>query len=102
MVPKLLLRVSVRGLHNSLASDPNNGGIKKERYKENNIIIRNSTLLTFWPPQLKQVSALYKVMCCYECCIYAKIIHASLLYWRDCYLKKTQRSKPKSSKQKAW
>ena len=76
MVPKLLLRVSVRGLHNSLVSYPNDGGIKMARYEENNIIIRNSTLLTFLPPQLKQISSQYKVMCGCECCISAKIIHA--------------------------
>ena len=31
LVPKLLLRVSVRELHNSLVSDPNDGGIKDSR-----------------------------------------------------------------------
>ena len=29
LVPNFLLRVSVRELHNSLVSDPNDGGIKK-------------------------------------------------------------------------
>ena len=38
-------------------------------------------------PQLKQISARYKVMCGCEYCIYAKIIHSSLLSWRDRYLK---------------
>ena len=34
------------------------------------------------------MSARYKVMCGYECCIYAKSIHSSLIYWRDRYLEK--------------
>ena len=40
------------------------------------------------PPQLKQMSARYKIMCGCECCISAKNIHSSLLSWRGRYLKK--------------
>ena len=32
LVPKFLLQVSVRELHNSLMSDPNEGGLKDARY----------------------------------------------------------------------
>ena len=32
LVPKLLLQMSVREQHNSLVSDPNDGGIKDARY----------------------------------------------------------------------
>ena len=63
LVPKLLLQVSVRELHNSLVSDPNDGGLKDARYKGDNIIISDSTLRSLFPPQLKQMSARYKVMC---------------------------------------
>ena len=31
LVPKLLLQVSIRELHNTLVSDPNDGGIKDAR-----------------------------------------------------------------------
>ena len=41
---KLLLRLSVRELHNSLFSDPNDGGLKDKRDEEYNIIISYSTL----------------------------------------------------------
>ena len=41
-------------------------------------------------PQLKQMSARYKVMCGCEFCIYAKSIHSSLLSWRERYLKKSK------------
>ena len=39
LVPKLLLQVSVRKLHNSLLSDPNDGGLKDARDKYGKIII---------------------------------------------------------------
>ena len=41
---KLLLQVSVREIHNSLVSDPNDGGIKDARDKYGKIIISDSTL----------------------------------------------------------
>ena len=44
LVPKLLLQVSVRGLHNSLVSDPNYGG-NSERNVESLIIILPSSFL---------------------------------------------------------
>ena len=49
--------------------------------------ISDSTLRLLLPPQLKQMSAQYKVMCGCECCIYSKHIHASLLSWRYRYFK---------------
>ena len=84
----MLLQVSIRELHNSLVSDPNDGGLKDARDEDDNIIIRDSTFPSLFPPQLKQMSARYKVVGGYEYCIYDKIIHPSLLSWRDRYLKK--------------
>ena len=88
LVPKLLLQVSVRELHNSLVSDPNDGGLKDARDEDGKSIISDSTLRSLLPPQLKQMSARYKIMCGCECYISAKSIHSSLLSWRDRYLKK--------------
>ena len=88
LVPKLLLQVSVRELHNSLVSDPNDGGLKYARYGDGKIIISCPTLRSLLPPQLKQMSARYNIMCGCECCISARSIHSSLLSWRDRYLKK--------------
>ena len=90
LVPKWFLQVSVRELHNSLVSDPNDGGLKDARDEDGKIIISDSTLRSLLPPQLKQMSARYKVMCCCECCISAKIIHSSLLFCRDKYLKNSK------------
>ena len=78
----------VREIHNTLVSDPNDGGLKEVRYEENNIIISASTLRMVLPPQLKKISAQYKVMCGCECCISDQSIYASLLSWCDQYLKK--------------
>ena len=53
----------VRELHNIIVSDPNDGGIKDSRGEDDNIIITDSTLFSLFPPQLKQISARYKIMC---------------------------------------
>ena len=52
LVSKLLLQVSVRELHNSIVSDPNDGSIKYARDKDDNIIISDSTLRSLLPPKL--------------------------------------------------
>ena len=54
LVTKLLLQVSVRELHNSPVSDPNDGGLKDARDEDGNIIISDSTLRLLLPPQLKK------------------------------------------------
>ena len=90
LVPKLLLQVPVRELHNSLVSDPNDGGLKDARDEDGKIIISDSTLRSLLPPQLKQMSVSYKIMCGCECCISAKSIHSSLLSWRDRHLKSSR------------
>ena len=90
LVPKLLLQVSVRELHNSLVSDPNDGGLKDSRDEDGNIIISDPTLRSLLPPQLKQSSARYKIMCGFDCCISTKSILSSLISWRDRYLKNSR------------
>ena len=59
LIPKLLLQVSVREIHNSLVSDPNNGGLKDSRDEDGKIIISDLTLRSLLPPHLKQMSARY-------------------------------------------
>ena len=65
LVPKLLLQVFVRELHNSLVSDPNDGGLKDARDEDGKIFISDSTLRSLLPPQFKKMSARYKIM--YSC-----------------------------------
>ena len=45
LIPKLLLQVCVRELHNSLLSDPNDCGMKDARDEDDNIIL--SVILNF-------------------------------------------------------
>ena len=66
-VPKSLLQVSVRELHNRLVSDANDGVLKDARYEYGKIIISDSTLRSLLSPQLKKMSACSKVMCGCEC-----------------------------------
>ena len=54
LVPIFLLQVSVRELHNSLISDPVDGGIKEAKGAENNSIISDYTLRSLLTPQLKK------------------------------------------------
>ena len=63
LVPKVLPQMSARELHNSMSIPPEEGGIKEERDSDNNIIISDSTLRSVITPQLKKISARYKVMC---------------------------------------
>ena len=67
--------MSVRELHNSLVSEPNDGGLKDARDEDYNIIISDPTLRSLLPPQLKKMPARYNIICGCECCISAKSIH---------------------------
>ena len=55
MVPKLLLQVSVRELHNNIVITTKYGGLKEEKDEDDDIIISDSTLLSVLPSQLKNV-----------------------------------------------
>ena len=63
LVPKWLLQVSVPELHNNMVSPQEEGELKEAIYADNNIIISDSTLQSILPPQLKKMSARYKVIC---------------------------------------
>ena len=52
LVPKFLLQVSVRELHNKLVSATKDCGLKEARDEDDNIIISDSTLSSLLPPQL--------------------------------------------------
>ena len=69
LAPKFLLQVSVRELHNSLVSDPNDCILKDARDEYGKTIIIDSTLRSLLTPQFKKMSARYKVICGSECCI---------------------------------
>ena len=54
LIPKLLPQVSVRELHNSLVSGPNDVGLKDARNEDGKIIISYSTLRSLFPSQSKK------------------------------------------------
>ena len=58
LVPKLLIQVSVREIHNRLVSDPNDVGLKYDRDEDDNINISDSKFHSLLPPQLKKICTL--------------------------------------------
>ena len=98
MVQKLLLQLSTQELDNSMVIPPKEGGPKEARYEENNIITSDYMLRKIISPRINKISATYKVMCGYECWIFAKSMHSYLLSWNNCYLKNL---KTKSTMRKA-
>ena len=57
LVPKLLLRVSIRELHNNLVSATKDGGLQEAIDEDENIIISDSTLHSLLPTQFKKMSS---------------------------------------------
>ena len=60
-----------------MVSPQEEGRLKEARYKEDNIILSDSTLRNILPPKLNNMNSQYKVICGCECCIYAKSIFLS-------------------------
>ena len=54
LVPKFLLKVSVRELPKNIVGNAQNDGIKEARDEDDNITISDSTLLSLLPPQFKK------------------------------------------------
>ena len=54
LVPKHLLQVSIREIHNNLIRSTIYCGLKEARYEDDNIIISDSTLSSLLLPQLKK------------------------------------------------
>ena len=87
LVLRLLLQVLARELLDIMVIKTEEGGLKKERYAENNIIISDSNLRNILPPQLNKTTYRYKVMCDCECCTSPKSMNYYLLTWRNYRLK---------------
>ena len=79
LVPKLLLQVSIRELHNSLVSDPNDGGLKDARDEYGKIIISDSTLRSLLPQQLKKCLHVIRL------CVVMNVTFLIKVYIRHCY-----------------
>ena len=55
LVLKCLLRVSVQEVRNKIISETVDGGVKDARDAENDVIISDSTLRSFLPPQYYKI-----------------------------------------------
>ena len=74
LVPKLLLQVSIRELHNKLFSAKIYGGLKEVGAKDDNIIISDSTLSSLLPTQIKKTHKDTKL------CVVVNIVYLPKLY----------------------
>ena len=81
LVIKFVLRISFRKLHNIIVSPLEEGVLKEAIDAYKNIIISDSTLRNKLPPQLNNMTFLYKVRCDCECFISNNSVHSSLLTW---------------------
>ena len=79
LFPKLLLQVSVRELHNSLVSDPNDGVLKDARDEDSKIIISDSTLRSLLPPQFKKCLHVIRL------CVVVNVAFLIKVYIHHCY-----------------
>ena len=79
LVPKLLLQLFVRELHNSLVSDPNDGGLKDARDEDDKIIISDSTFFSLLPPQLKKYLHVIRL------CVVVNVAFMLKVYILHCY-----------------
>jgi hypothetical protein len=62
-VPKLLLEIPIRELHNDLIASPESGGLAEARDAKGDVIISDSMLRCLLPPQLRKMTERHKQMC---------------------------------------
>ena len=85
---KLLLKVHVLELHKSMVIPLEEVGINKAKNAEKNIISSDSTLRNTLPPQLKNISAWYKLMCVF-CLVYPPKILIHMNYYGAIVIRKS-------------
>ena len=87
-VKKLLLECSMRQLHNELIVSPDDGGLVGARHAETNYVIISDTMLcSFGPPQLRPMTDNHKMMWVCAICNTSKYMQESLNAWRRKQLK---------------
>ena len=85
-VPKLLLEIPVRELHNLLLAPTDQGGLAQSRDEENKILCSDTTLRRIIRrdlPELRRMSLRHKQMCGCEICISMHSLHKSLNGFRQ-------------------
>ena len=71
-----LFQLSILELHGRTMNTPEEGRLEEEVYANNNITIIDSTSRNILPPQLKNMTHLYKGMCGCGCFRSEKRIHS--------------------------
>ena len=81
-MPKLLIEISIRELHNNLLELPESGGLAEARDAEGKVIISDSVLRCLLPPQLWKMTDRHKQMCGCEICLSIIHLQQTLNRWR--------------------
>ena len=89
-VPKLLLSVCYRELHNDMLSD-GALGLPEARKEDGTPLINDTALRALLPPQIRTMSPRYKVMCGCEVCIIMDQQHRSANSYRLKLLRKLEK-----------
>jgi len=87
-VPKLLIEISIRDLHNDLLELPESGGLAEARDAEGKVIISDSVLRCLLPPQLWKMTDRHKQMCGCEICLSIIHLQQTLNRWRHRFSRK--------------
>ena len=87
-VPKLLLKFSIKQLHNELITSPYDGGLLVVRHANTNDVIMIDTMLSYLaPPQLCPMIDNHKIMCGCAICNTSNYFQELLNAWRRKKLK---------------
>ena len=96
-VPKLLLEIPVRELHNLLVAPLAQGGLSQSRDTDGKIVVSDTTLRRIIKrdlPQLRRMSMRHKQMCGCEICISMHSMHKSLNAFRQRLVRTLTVAKP--------
>jgi len=81
-VPKLLLQIPVRELHNDLLKPVEEGGLLEARDNNGRALISDTALRSMMPEQLRRATERHKQMCGCEICITVRSLQQTLNAWR--------------------
>jgi hypothetical protein len=87
-VPKLLLQIPVRELHNDLLKPVEEGGLLEARDENGIALISDTALRSMMPEQLRRATERHKQMCGCEICITVQSLQQTLNAWRKHHIHK--------------
>ena len=87
-VPKLLLQIPVRELHNDLLKPVEEGGLAEARDDDGRALISDTALRSMMPEQLRRATERHKRMCGCETCITVRSLQQTLNAWRKRHINK--------------